>query len=507
MTPIFTNPSVDLYPDLVRDFVPPPSFSDVPSLALSPATGSPASDLAPSAPSESPTDLCRSTRQAMVDELDALHKTHTWDMTTLPPSKSTVGCKWVYKIKTRADGSVERYKTHLVAKGFTQEYDIDYEETFALIACLTFVRSLLAVAAVRQWPLFQIDVKNAFLNSDILEEIYMQPPPGYLDSQNQQGFAPSPYDSALFIRHTSTGITLILLYMDDIIIISDDTVGICDLQKFFSQHFEMKDLGTLSYFLGLEVTSSFDGYYLSQAKYASDLLSKVGLTDSKTVSTPLELNVKLNVIDGEPLPDATLYRYQFMSAPHSTHYAAVLRNLRYIKGTLFNGLHFSAQSSLELRAYADANWVGNPTDRRSTTGYCFLLYSSRISWRNKKQSIVARSNTEAEYRALADATLELLWLRCLLIDMGAPQTTSTPIHCDNHSAIHIAHNDVFHERTKHIEIDCHFICHHLQQSALHLLSVSFKDQLADVFTKSHPPGHLCDLVSKLKMASSSPPYV
>jgi hypothetical protein len=272
----------------------------------------------------------------MVDELDALHKTHTWDMTTLPPSKSTVGCKWVYKIKTWTDGSVERYKAHLVARGFTQEYDIDYEETFALIACLTFVRSLLAVAAVRQWPLFQIDVKNAFLNGDLLEEIYMQPPPDYLDSQKQvcrlrralyglkqaprawfakfsfvvaqQDFAPSPYDSALFICHTSTGITLILLYVDDIIIIGDDTAGIRDLQKFLSQHFEMKDLGTLSYFLGLEVTSSSDGYYLSQAKYASDLLSKAGLTESKTVSTSLELNVKLNVTDGEPLPDATLYR-------------------------------------------------------------------------------------------------------------------------------------------------------------------------------------------------------
>ena len=198
---------------------------------------------------------------------------------------------------------------------------------------------------------------------------------------------------------------------------------------------------------------------------------------------------------------------QFMSAPRSTHYTAVLRILRYIKGTLFHGLHFSAQSSLELRAYADADWAGDPTDRRSTTGYCFLLGSSLISWRSKKQSVVARSSTEAEYRALANATSELLWLCWLLADMGAPQTTSTPIHCNNRSTIHITHNDVFYERTKYIEIDCHFIRHHLQQRALHLLSVSFEDQLADVFTKSHPPRLLRDLVSKLKMASSSPPCV
>uniref|UniRef100_A0A2N9IWM2 Integrase catalytic domain-containing protein n=1 Tax=Fagus sylvatica TaxID=28930 RepID=A0A2N9IWM2_FAGSY len=445
-----------------RDSTPPPSSSDVPSLVLSPAAGSPDSDPA-SAPSESPTDIRRSTR-----------------------------------IKTRADGSVERYKARLVARGFTQEYGIDYEETFAPVARLTSVRSLLAVAAVRHWPLFQMDVKNAFLNGDLLEEVYMQPPPGYPDSQNQvcrlrralYGLKQAP--RAWFAKFSSVVAQQ-----------GDDTAGICDLQKFLSQQFEMKDLGTLSYFLGLEVTSSSDGYYLSQAKYASDLLSKAGLTDSKTVSTPLELNVKLNTTDGEPLSDATLYRQlvgsliyltvtrpdlayavhlvsQFMSAPRSTHYAAVLRILRYIKGTLFHGLHFSAQSSLELRAYADADWAGDPTDRRSTT---------------------------AEYRALADATSELLWLRWLLADMGAPQTTSTPIHCDNRSAIHIAHNDVFHERTKHIEIDCHFIRHHLQQSALHLLSVSSEDQLADVFTKSHPPGRLRDLVSKLKMASSSPPCV
>jgi hypothetical protein len=279
------------------------------------------------------------------------------------------------------------------------------------------------------------------------------------------------------------------------IIISVNTAGIRDLQKFLSQHFEMKDLGTLSYFLGLEVTSSSDGYYHSQAKYVSDLLSKVSLTNSKTVSTPLELNVKINTTDGEPLSDATLYQQlvdsliyltvtrsdlayavhlvsQFMSAPRSTHYTAVLRILRYIKGTLFHGLHFSAQSSLELHAYADADWVGDPTDRRSTIGYCFLLSSSLIFWRSKKQSVVTRSNTEAEYRALADATSELLWLRWFLANMGAPQTTSTLIHCDNRSVIHIAHNNVFHEHTKHIEIDCHFIRYHLQQSVLYLLSVS-----------------------------------
>uniref|UniRef100_A0A2N9EWS2 Protein kinase domain-containing protein n=1 Tax=Fagus sylvatica TaxID=28930 RepID=A0A2N9EWS2_FAGSY len=476
---------------------------------------------------------------AMTEELDALSRTRTWDLVDLPPEKSVVGCKWVFKIKTRSDGSIERYKARLVAKGFTQEYGIDYEETFAPVARLSSVRTLLAVAASRQWKLFQMDVKNAFLNGDLSEEVYMQPPPGlshppdkvcrlrralyglkqaprawfakFSSTISRLGFSISSYDSALFLRRTGKGTILLLLYVDDMIITGDDLSGIQELKAFLSQNFEMKDLGHLSYFLGLEITSSDDGFYLTQAKYTSDLLSRAGLTDHKILDTPIEFNARLTPSSGELLPDPTLYRQlvgslvyltvtrpdisyavhqvsQFMFAPRSTHYAAVLRILRYLKGTLFHGLHFSAQSPLTLRAYSDVDWAGDPTDRRSTTGYCFLLGSSLISWRSKKQSVVARSSTEAEYRALADTTSELLWLRWLLQDLGVSTSSATPIYCDNRSAIQIARNDVFHERTKHIEIDCHLVRHHLLQGSLQLISVSSHDQLADIFTKSHPTG-------------------
>uniref|UniRef100_A0A2N9G735 Reverse transcriptase Ty1/copia-type domain-containing protein n=1 Tax=Fagus sylvatica TaxID=28930 RepID=A0A2N9G735_FAGSY len=356
-------------------------------------------------------------------------KTHTWDLVDLPHGKSAIGCKWVYKIKTKSDGSIER---------------------------------LLAIAAVHQWPLFQMDVKNAFLNGDLTEEVYMQTPLGYSDYPDkvcllrrtlyglkqaprawfakfssivhQFGFSSSSHDTTLFIRRSDKGMILLLLYVDDMIITGDDHSGISDFKLFLHQQFEMKDLGHLSYFLGLEVSSDSTGYYLSQAKYASDLLSRAGLIDTKVVSIPLEMNARLTPLDGTPLSDATLYHQlvgslvyltvtrpdiahavhlvsQFLSAPHSTHYAAVIHILRYIKGTMFHGLHFSAHSTLNLCAYSDADWVGDPTDRHSTTGFCFFLGDSLISWRSKKQHIVSRSSTEAEYRALADTTSELLDLR------------------------------------------------------------------------------------------------
>ena len=174
-------------------------------------------------------------------------------------------------------------------------------------------------------------------------------------------------------------------------------------------------------------------------------------------------------------------------------------------GTIFDGLHFSSYSSLTLQAYSDADWAGDPTDRRSTTGYCFLLGDSFISSRSKKQTVVARSSTEAEYRALAATTAKLIWLHWLLQDLGVDCSTTTKLHCDNRSAIQIAHNDAFHERSKHIEIDCHFIRHHLLQGTLTLQSASSQDQLVDIFTKPLPPGNFGALASKLKMVSLKPP--
>ena len=251
-----------------------------------------------------------------------------------------------------------------------------------------------------------MDVKNAFLNGDLSEEIYMQPPPSLSVDSNKVchlrrahyglkqaprvwfakfsstishlGYMASHYDFALFLRCTDKDTIILLLYVDDMIIIGDDLSGIQELKDFLSQQFEMKDFGHLNYFLGLQITNSTNGLYITQAKYASELLSRAGLTDSKTVDTLIELNAHLTLLGGKPLSNPSLYRHlfgslvyltitrpdifyvihqvsQYLSTPRSTHYAAVLRILRYLKGTLFHGLFYSAQSPLILHAFFDAD--------------------------------------------------------------------------------------------------------------------------------------------------------
>ncbi|XP_028060476.1 uncharacterized protein LOC114264067 [Camellia sinensis] len=400
-----------------------------------------------------------------------------------------------------------------------------------------------------------MDVKNTFLNGNLIEEVYMQSHPGssvpstkvcnlrralyglkqaprtwfvkFNSTISDFGFSTSAYDSALFICKTERGVIIILLlYVDDVIITGDDTVGISSLKQFLDRQFEMKDLGLLSYFLYLEIVHDPSSYFVTQAKYTSDLLAHAGLTNCKTAPTPVDPQTRLTSLDGHLLSDATLYHQlvgnlvylivtrldiayvvhivsQFMAAPHFPHYDALVRILCYLKGTMFHGLHYSTHSSLQLHAFSDEDWARDPTNRLSTIRFCFFLGDSLLAWRSKKQTLVAYSSTEAQYRALSDITQELVWLRWLLSNMWVFHSTVINLYCDNLSAIQIAHNDVFHDRTKHIEIDCHFIRQHVTSGIVRLIFVISVDQIAGIFTKAHPPNRFSDLVSKLKLVDTS----
>ncbi|KAL5734666.1 hypothetical protein ACOSP7_032527 [Xanthoceras sorbifolium] len=491
--------------------------SDTPSLSTVIPTPSTIVDPSPRYPQRTQAVLDPLWQQAMNEELSALHKTDTWDLVPLLPSKSTVGSRWVYKIKTKFDGSVERYKARLVAKGFSQQYGMDYEETFAPVVKMTTVRTLIAVASIRQWHISQMDVKNAFLNSDLHEEIYMAPPPGVSHNPREvcklkkslYGLKQAP--RAWFEKFSAVITSLGFSSM---------------LKSELTRQFEMKDLGSLRYFLGIKVAVSPKGYLLSQSKYTTEILERAHLTDTKTADTPSELNARYSPSDGSPLSDPTLYHTivgslvyftitrpyiayaihivsQFVASPTTIHWAAVLRILRYLRGTIFQSLILPSTSSLQLHVYSNTDWGHDSTDRKSVTGFCIFLGDSLISWKSKKQTVVSKSSTEAEYRALAFTTTEIVWLRWLLADMGVSLSHPTPMYCDNQSSIQIAHHSVFLERTKHIEIDCHFTRHHLKHGTITLPFVPSSLQLADFFTKSHTISRFRFLVGKLSIFSAA----
>ncbi|KAJ6937342.1 hypothetical protein NC652_011864 [Populus alba x Populus x berolinensis] len=379
---------------------------------------------------------------------------------------------------------------------------------------MTTVRTIIAIAASQGWPLHQMDVKNAFLHGDLKEDIYMAPPPGLVSSSKSVvcklkrslyglkqaprawfdkfrttllrfSFVQSKYDSSLFLCTTSTGYVFLLVYVDDIVITGTDSTLISRLQQHLRDSFHMTDLGSLTYFLGLEVHSSSSGIYVHQQKYTHDLIALAGLQASSPVDTPLE------------------QVSQFMQSPRHLHLAAVRRIIRYLLGSSNRGLFYPAGSPLSLVAYSDADWAGCPDTRRSVTGWCMFLGDSLISWKSKKQVRVSKSSTESEYRAMSAACSEIVWLRGLLAEMGFPQTTPTLLHADNTSAIQIATNPVFHERTKHIEVDCHSIREAVDAHVISLSHISTDLQIADVFTKSMTRPRHQFLVGKLML--SNPP--
>ncbi|XP_062113202.1 uncharacterized mitochondrial protein AtMg00810-like, partial [Humulus lupulus] len=415
---------------------------------------------------------------------------------------------------------------------------------------------LLAISTIKKWHTLQLDINNAFLNGDLNEEVYMTLPKGLnlstslnagsnlvcklhkslyglkqssrqwykklSDALLQEGFTQSLADYTLFTRGSEDSFIALLVYVDDIIITGPNITVLHSLQNSLHQKFKLKALGNLQYFLGFEIARKQDNLFLSQRKYTLQLLEDTGYTGSKPSKTPMDPKLKLNNEDGELIANPSQYRQligrllyltlsrpdityvvnhlsQFMSAPRSPHLQAIHHLLRYLKGTPGQGLLYSASSTLQLRGFSDSDWASCPITRRSTTGFCIFLGDCLISWRTKKQPTISKSSAEAEYRALASTTSEVTWLQYLLKDFHIPQPHPSFIYCDNQSAIHIANNPTFHERTKHIELDCHFIRDKIKTSQIRLIPISSTLQLADAFTKPLTSPVLNSHISKMSV--------
>jgi histone deacetylase 1/2 len=342
------------------------------------------------------------------------------------------------------------------------------------------------------------------------------------------GFVPSQADTSLFV-FGKKGVTIyMLIYVDDIIITGSSQQVVSNLMKKLRESFAVKDLGDLSYFLGIEVTRTDSGIALTQAKYAADLLKPVNMHNCKDIATPMSSSERLSKTSGILLSDELAFSYrstvgslqylcltrpdiafavnrvcQFLATPTDVHWSAVKRILRYVKGTLDHGLQIQRSLSTELSVYTDADWAGCPDDRRSTGGYAVFYGPNLVSWSSRKQPTVSRSSTEAEYKAIANGTAEVTWLQSVLRELGVFQAQAPTLWCDNLGATFLAANPMFHARMKHIEIDFHFVREKVAAGTLKVRFISSRDQLADIFTKALGRDMFDRLKFELCLASTS----
>ncbi|KAJ9543577.1 hypothetical protein OSB04_023284 [Centaurea solstitialis] len=490
--------------------------------------------------------------RAMKTEYNALISNGTWLLVPRPTGR----CGYSKK-KYNADGSLDRYKARLVANGKSQRPGIDCFETFSPVVKPATIRTVLSLAVTRKWPIHQLDVKNAFLHGSLSETVYMHQPPGFHDSQHPDyvchlrkslyglkqaprawfqrfatfitrlGFSHSRCDSSLFIYQRGDHTVYLLLYVDDIVLTASSDTLLHHIIKCLSAEFAMTDLGSLSYFLGISATRTDSGLFLSQQKYAAEIIARAQMSNCKPSRTPTDTQYKLDS-SGPLVVDPVLYRSLagalqyltftrpdityavqqvclFMHDPREPHFTALKRIIRYLRGTMDLGLQLHVSKTSSLVAYSDADWGGCPVTRRSTSGYCVFLGDNLVSWSSKRQATISRSSAEAEYRGVANAVAETCWLRNLLRELHSSPSKATIVYCDNVSAVYLSSNPVQHQRTKHIEIDIHFVRDKEAMGHLRVIHVPSSSQYADIFTKGLPFTLFSDFRDSLSVRSLATP--
>lgn len=445
-------------------------------------------------------------------------------------------------------GEIDCFKSRLVAKGFAQKPGIDYDETFSPVVRFATIRTLLAHAVKNDMLIHQMDVVTAFLNGTLDEDIYMQQPEGYVEEGNEHlvcklkkslyglkqsprcwnktfkdfmesiGFISCEADPCVFIR----GSTIVAVYVDDLILITNEEKEMDSVKKSLANRFKMKDMGDIHYLLGVSIEHSAEGLKLNQEQYIQKMLSKFEMAECNPVATPADCNVKLEKHDGiSNSVDATKYQSmvgsllyaavatrpdiahavgvvsKFCAEPSEMHITAVKRIFRYLKGTMCVSLNYNRKSKSEsVFGYCDADWAGDLDDRHSTSGYVLLLAGGAIAWLSKKQATVALSTAEAEYIALSNIAQEIAWLKNLLGEIGVDSSDPILVNEDNQSAIAMTKN-VRHSRAKHIDIKFHFVKEAIENNILKLKYCPSKENVADILTKSLPKFQFQECVSAL----------
>ncbi|GKC88093.1 retrovirus-related pol polyprotein from transposon TNT 1-94 [Tanacetum coccineum] len=494
--------------------------------------------------------------QAMQDEIPEFDLLDVWELVPPPECAMIIALKWIYKVKLDEYGDVLKNKARLVAKGYRQEEGLDFEESFAPVARLEAIRIFLANAASKNMTVYQMDVKTAFLNGELKEEVYVSQPEGFVDPDRPhhvyrlkkalyglkqaprawydtlskfllaQGFSKGVVDPTLFIRKTGKHTLHVQIYVDDIIFASTDPKDCDRFSNEMSSKFQMSMMGQISFFLGLQISQNPRGIFINQSKYANEILKKFDLHKSDPVDTPMVERTKLDEdLSGIPV-DQTQYRSmigslmyltasrpdlvfavcmcaRYQSKPTKKHLEAVKRVFRYLQGSINMGLWYPKDTAMALTAYADADHAGCQDTRRSTSGSAQFLGDKLVSWSSKKQTSTSISSTEAEYIAMSGCCAQILWMRSQLSDYGFAYN-HIPLYCDNKSAIALCCNNVQHSRSKHIDIRHHFIREQVEKGVVELYFVRTEYQLADIFTKALPRERFEFILPRLGMKSMKP---
>uniref|UniRef100_A0A2N9GZ77 Integrase catalytic domain-containing protein n=1 Tax=Fagus sylvatica TaxID=28930 RepID=A0A2N9GZ77_FAGSY len=428
-------------------------------------------------------------KEAVNSEIESILQNHTWELVDLPPGCKPLGYKWIVKRKMKADGSIDKYKARLVVKGYKQKEGVDYFDTYSPVTRITSIRMLIAIATLYNLEIHQMDVKTAFLNGELDEEIYMEQPEGFIvpgkekkmcrlvkslyglkqapkqwhekfdNAMMSNGFRINECDKCVYVKNTTSGYVIVCLYVDDMLIMGSNNDIIKATKRMLNSKFDMKDLGVADVILGIKITRTSDGLVLSQTHYIKKVLEKFGRYDDSPVKTPIDVNLHLTKNKGNDIsqleysqiigslmyimnctrPDiaysvSKLSRYT--SNPREDHWKAIVRVLRYLKYTLNYGVHYT-RYPVVLEGYSDANWISDTNDTKSTSGYVFTLGGAAVSWKSSKQTCIARSTMESEFIALDKAGEEAEWLRHFLEDMPMWTKPVPPIciQCDSQSAI------------------------------------------------------------------------